>query len=122
MEKISLVANEELLRRAIENVLRNAIRYTPVDTEVEVSLTQEKFIGTAYAVIRVRDHGEGVPEKALKELFRPFYRIADARDRQSGGAGLGLAIVEKAIKAHKGEVSASNTIDGGLLVEIRLPI
>lgn len=122
IDKVSLVANEELLRRAIENVLRNAIRYTPVDTEVEVSLTQEKFISKNYAVIRVRDYGEGVPEKALTELFKPFYRIADARDRQSGGSGLGLAIVDKAIKAHNGEVTASNTINGGLLVEIKLPI
>ncbi len=114
--------NESLLRSAIENVVRNAVRYTKDDTTVQISLTCEHdATGTDWAVIAVRDYGEGVPEESLSELFRPFYRIADARDRQSGGVGLGLAITERAVHLHGGQVVARNAESGGLLVEIRLP-
>jgi two-component system sensor histidine kinase CpxA len=75
----------------------------------------------AEAVIRVLDNGPGVPEDALGKLFRPFYRLADARDRQSGGVGLGLSITERAVRLHSGLVKAMNRPGGGLLVEIRLP-
>ncbi len=112
------IGNIELLRSAIENVVRNAIRYTGEATQVEIEQRQKN----GEALIRVRDHGPGVPEEALSELFRPFYRVAPARDRQSGGVGLGLAIAERAIKAHGGSISASNASGGGLLVEFRLPL
>lgn len=120
----SCVANgsEELLRRAVENVVRNAARYTAENTEVEISLARESPL---LAVITVRDHGPGAPESTLADIFRPFYRVADARDRQTGGAGLGLAITERAVNLHGGTVSASNASDalgGGLIVEIKLPV
>jgi signal transduction histidine kinase len=111
---------EELLRSAIENVVRNAVRYTREETEVEITLRREQ--NGKVAVIRVRDHGEGVPEAALGDLFLPFYRVADARDRQSGGTGLGLSIAERAVRLHGGSVTAANAPDGGLVVEIRLPL
>jgi two-component system, OmpR family, sensor histidine kinase CpxA len=110
--------SEELLRRAVENVVRNAVRYTAENTEVEISLRREP---PSLAVITVRDHGPGAPESSLMDIFRPFYRVADARDRQTGGVGLGLAIAERAVKLHGGTVSASNAPDGGLIVEIKLP-
>jgi two-component system sensor histidine kinase CpxA len=70
----------------------------------------------------VRDEGPGVPEEALSDIFRPFYRVDDARDRETGGTGLGLAITERAVRLHGGTVNASNLPGGGLLVEITLPI
>jgi two-component system sensor histidine kinase CpxA len=73
-------------------------------------------------VIRVADSGPGVPEDALDKLFRPFYRIDDARGRQTGGVGLGLAITERAVRLHGGTVRASNRPEGGLQIEIRLPL
>lgn len=117
-EKCLVQGSTELLRRAIENVVRNAIRYTKEATTVEVTLTRN----TRTATIVVRDHGEGVPEETLDELFRPFYRVADARDRQTGGIGLGLAITERAIRLHNGSVTAENASAGGLVVKLQLPL
>jgi signal transduction histidine kinase len=117
---VSIHGNEELLRSAIENVVRNAIKYTGEETEVEITLSLENSPAGCRACIRVRDHGEGVPESTLSELFRPFYRVAEARDRQTGGTGLGLAIAEKAVLWHGGTINASNAPTGGLIVEIRL--
>ena len=106
--------DEESLRSALENVLRNAIRYTAERTEVEVSLRHDA--GTA--VIRVRDHGSGVPENMLRAIFVPFRRAESTTE----GSGLGLAIAERAVLAHQGTVRASNAESGGLIIEIRLPL
>ena len=108
-----IIGSEELVGSAIENVLRNAVRYTRDGTAVEVSLASHDGLAT----VSVRDHGGGVPEDELKKLFRPFYRVGEARDRSSGGTGLGLAIAEQAIKAHKGSIQARN-YNGGLVVEM----
>lgn len=113
--KAVLEGNERLLRSAIENVLRNAIRYTK--DKVETSL--EKQNGNA--TITIRDFGEGIPEKDLQEIFRPFYRVSEARERKSGGIGIGLSITEQAVHAHQGTVTAKNLKDG-LIVEIKLPL
>ena len=107
----------ELLRRAIENVVRNAVAYAPEKTQVEITLDVE----AEFAVLRVRDWGEGVPDSSLEKLFEPFYRVAQARDRQSGGVGLGLAITARAVISHGGSIRATNAFDGGLQIEIRLP-
>jgi two-component system sensor histidine kinase CpxA len=121
--------NAELLRSAIENVVRNAVRYTREGTTVEITLrcdskknADNRDQSQHRSVISVRDHGSGVPPEALQHLFRPFYRVADARDRQSGGVGLGLSITARAVRFHHGEVTARNIPEGGLLVEIHLPI
>jgi two-component system, OmpR family, sensor histidine kinase CpxA len=119
-ESCTIVGNEQLLRRAIENVVRNAVQYTAEGTEVEVKL--ECGDRTGEAVIAVRDHGAGVPENALAEIFRPFYRVDDARDREAGGVGLGLAIADRVIHLHGGTVEAANASTGGLVVRIMLPI
>ncbi|MFB3916190.1 MAG: ATP-binding protein [Terriglobales bacterium] len=108
----------ELLRSAVENVVRNAVRYTAPGTEVEIALECAR---DGMAEIRVRDHGPGVPEYELANLFRPFYRLTSARERQTGGTGLGLAIAERAVRLHKGTVTASNAPGGGLQVDISLP-
>ena len=105
--------NEEALRSALENILRNAVRYTAEGTEVEVSLRREP----ARAVIRVRDHGPGVPDNMLRSIFVPFQRA----ENSSNGSGLGLAIAERAVVAHSGSVRARNAEGGGLVVEMELP-
>lgn len=114
---VSLSGDGELLRRAIENVMRNAIRYAPEATNVEVTLEN----GGGWAKIRVRDYGPGVPPEALPRLFDAFYRVEEDRDRKSGGVGLGLSIARRAVELHKGKLQASNAFPG-LLVEIDLPV
>jgi two-component system sensor histidine kinase CpxA len=117
-----LLGSPSLLHSAIENVVRNAMRHTGEGTEVVVQMTRELVAGKPEAVIRVKDSGPGVPPAALDKLFRPFYRLDDARGRNTGGVGLGLAITERAVRLHGGEVHAANRPEGGLIVEIRLPL
>jgi signal transduction histidine kinase len=114
---------DPLLHSAIENVVRNAVRYTAEGSCVLVALRcicedTEK----PEAVITVRDFGPGVPEESLPELFRPFYRVAQGRDRQSGGVGLGLSIAQRALRVHGATIEAHNAPGCGLEVEIRLPL
>jgi signal transduction histidine kinase len=106
----------ELLRRAIENVIRNAIRYSPPESTVEVSLARQN----GNAVVDVRDQGPGVPEEALPRLFDAFYRVDSDRNRTSGGIGLGLSIARRALELHKGAIRARNA-HPGLEVELQLP-
>ncbi len=113
--------DEELIRSALENVIRNAVRFTPEGARVEVSLRSEPSEDPPRAVLRVRDHGPGVPESMLPEIFQPFTR-ASANGRDSNGAGLGLAIAQRAVAVHGGTIHAVNMVDGGLMVEIRLPM
>ncbi len=112
-----LTGAEELLARALENVIRNAVKYTTEGTQVRVELLGEP----TQLLIRISDQGPGVPDNVLEKLFTPFYRVADDRDRRSGGSGIGLAIAERAVKLHGGTIRASNRPAGGLQVEISLP-
>ncbi len=121
-DECSVDGNEDLLRRAIENVARNAVRYTQEGGAVDISLRRIQDDGTPRGVITIRDHGRGVPEESIPHLFKPFYRAGHGRDRESGGAGLGLAITEAAVRLHNGTVQAMNAGDGGLIIEISLPI
>ncbi len=114
--------DDSLLHSAVENVVRNAIRYTQEGSSVEIELTRERGDSGIEAVLRVSDSGPGVPEDSLAKMFEPFYRLDDARGRLTGGVGLGLAITERAVRFHGGKVSASNRPGGGLMVEIRLPL
>ncbi len=115
--EVPFTGSRELLARAFENVIRNAVRYSPDHSRVTVELQGEQ----AEVVIRIADRGPGVPPDALGRIFEPFYRVADARDRQSGGTGIGLAIAERAVRLHSGKIRASNRAEGGLLVEVVLP-
>jgi len=114
-----LTGDRELLHSAIDNVVRNAVRYTAPDTVVEVLLSQPGDQGGT--TVKVRDYGPGIPEDMLKEIFRPFVRIGESRDRKTGGVGLGLAIAEQAVRLHGGRITAVNAPGGGLVVEIWLP-
>lgn len=114
---MTIHGDAELIRRAIENVVRNAIRHAPVSTPVEVSLEN----GGPSARVRVRDYGPGVPEEHLPHIFDPFYRVDTDRNRASGGVGLGLAIARRAVELHKGRIQAKNS-NPGLLMQIDLPV
>jgi len=107
----------DLLRSAFDNVIRNAVHYTEPGTVVEVDLaTDDNGVE-----VKVRDHGPGIDADELERIFEPFYRVEKARDRSSGGVGLGLAIAARAVRAHGGHISAANHPDGGLVVTVRLP-
>jgi signal transduction histidine kinase len=122
LDSCSVEGSEELLRSAVENIVRNAVNYTAEGTEVELSLERMCDSFGESAVIRVCDHGRGVPQEALEQIFQPFYRIDDARQRSAGGVGLGLAITERAVRLHGGRVKAENSPSGGLIVELHLPL
>jgi two-component system sensor histidine kinase CpxA len=107
-----------LLRSAIENVVRNAIFYSGQGGTIDVRLR----LDDGSAILTVRDHGKGVPEDALPLLFKPFYRVDDARGTTTGGMGLGLAIVRNAVAVHGGTVTARNVSPHGLEVELRIPV
>jgi signal transduction histidine kinase len=111
-----------LLHSVAENVVRNAIRYTHEGTAVEIHLEKARTAAGEEAVVRVSDCGDGVPPDALEKIFLPFYRLDDSRGRQTGGVGLGLAITDRAVRLHGGSVLAKNREEGGLMVEIHLPL
>ncbi|CZF80224.1 envelope stress sensor histidine kinase CpxA [Grimontia marina] len=112
--KAKIEGNGNLLCSALENVVRNAIKYA--ETKVEVSFSQNGRDLT----VSVSDDGEGVPEDMLGDIFRPFYRVSTARDRQSGGSGLGLAITDSAMRQHNGSTKASLNSLGGLTIYMTL--
>lgn len=116
--EIKVNGDPGLLRSAVENVVRNAIFYSGKEGKIVVFL----FSSEREAVISVRDNGPGVPENALPLLFKPFYRVDDSRGTNTGGMGLGLAIVRNAVAMHGGSVSARNVSPHGLEVELRLPL
>lgn len=118
---VELPGNETLLHSALENVVRNALRYTRPETTVELSLKPDPG-NEDFVLIEVRDYGPGIPEEFLPRLFEPFVRAGEARDRESGGYGLGLAIADRAVGLHGGTVKARNRPEGGLSVLIRLPV
>jgi two-component system sensor histidine kinase CpxA len=120
-EECFVHGNAELLQSAIENVIRNAVRYTNSDASVDVHLQHVEKAGGPFIQLSVRDYGMGVPEAELSNIFRPFYRVANDRDRQSGGAGLGLAIADRVIRVHGGTIHAQNVSPRGLRVDIFLP-
>ena len=114
----SVRGNAELLRRALENVVRNAVRFTAPGTTIDVALSSENDS----AVVRVRDRGPGVPSESLSRIFEPFYRVETDRARAAGGTGIGLAITDRTASVHGGTVSAENADGGGLEVTLRLPL
>ncbi|MCC2607819.1 ATP-binding protein [Planctobacterium marinum] len=115
-EPFSLFVESTLLGSAVENILRNSIKYAQQRITISASVDQQQLI------IRISDDGCGVPQQELSKLFTPFYRVSFARNRESGGTGLGLAIATQAINAHNGSIKATNNDKGGLSVAISIPI
>ena len=110
--------NRELLRSAVENVLRNAVRYSPPSSPVELLV----IAANGSLQIVVRDRGPGVPGDDLTRIFEPFFRVAESRDRGSGGEGIGLAITAQVFKSHGGTALAVNRPEGGLEVRLSMPV
>jgi signal transduction histidine kinase len=110
-------ANPELLHRALENVVRNALRYSPEGGVVEIA---GRRVGDRVFQITIADHGPGVAEADLAAIFTPFFRSEG--QGAAGGYGLGLAIAQRAITALDGRISARNGSAGGLIVDIELPL
>jgi signal transduction histidine kinase len=112
-----LRGNPELLRRAFENVVRNAIRYAPDGSTVDVEMRGNRHT----AIVTVRDYGPGVPADDTVHLGTPFFRVETARDQKTGGIGLGLAIARRAVLAHRGTLVVEN-VEPGLRIVIELPV
>jgi len=119
-QDVSLLAYPNLLRRAIDNVLRNAIRYALAGTEIQLNCRADDNL--QFVILEVLDCGPGVPESMLSDIFRPFFRTAPGRESSSGGTGLGLAIASEAVALHEGKIIAQNRKPGGLQVTITLPL
>lgn len=113
----ALRGDRELLTRAVENILSNAMRYAPEGSSIDLHLEA----ANGAAVLSVRDYGPGVPAEMLSKIFQPFFRVDDSRDHHTGGVGLGLAIANRAILAHHGRIVAENA-HPGLRVRIELPL
>jgi two-component system sensor histidine kinase CpxA len=120
-EQLEVHGRRELIYRAIENVVRNAIRYTDPGTSVDIKIASAQDGTKKLAVIAVSDQGPGIPEDEVQSVFRPFYRVDNARSPQTGGFGVGLAIADRAVKLHKGDIRAFNRDSGGLTIEMRFP-
>lgn len=118
LTKVLVPGSREMLGRALENVIRNGLYYTADDTTVEIDIEQ----GRDHTIISIKDHGPGVPDKNLDQIFKPFFRVAESRNRDSGGSGIGLAIAKQAVLMHGGDIKADNNPAGGLIITIRLPI
>jgi two-component system sensor histidine kinase CpxA len=112
----------EMLRGAIENVVRNAVRHTADKTTVEISTDWQDLAGAPRAVIQIRDHGPGMPAGAVDTLFTPFHRAANGGPQSPDGTGLGLAITKRAFEVHGGTATAANATGGGFLVTLELPL
>lgn len=118
MDACELMIDKKLVHRAVENILRNALHYSPPDKAVKVSLIRK----TGQIHLEIKDQGTGVPADQLDKIYNPFYRVDTSREKKTGGYGLGLAIAAQAIKLHQGSIITKNRKKGGLLVRILLPL
>lgn len=114
---IDVCGERELLRSAMENVLRNAIHHAPPETAIEITVEPS----ASEVTVVVRDYGPAVPEEHLRDIFKPFFRVDESRSPVTGGTGLGLAIAKRGLLAHKGEIWAENA-GPGLRVYMKLPL
>lgn len=115
-DPVRVSGNRELLRRATENVIRNAIRFSPQSSSVDVKVYAEGDHG----IMIVRDFGPGVPSDSLEKIYRPFFRVDPSRDASTGGFGMGLSIAQRAVLAHRGAIRAENA-NPGLRIRISVP-
>jgi two-component system sensor histidine kinase CpxA len=114
---VQIIGDPELVRRAIENVARNAVQYAPECSNIDVTVLRSG----GYARVTVRDYGPGVPDDALDKIFNPFFRVDASRNSGTGGVGLGLAIASRALQLHHGTIAASNA-NPGLVITMDFPI
>lgn len=119
LEEALVPTHGNMLVGVFENILRNALHYTHPDTPVTLYLEQAAKDGQY--TVQVCDSGPGVPEESLSDIFQPFYRTDEDRNRDSGGYGLGLAIAQRSVALHQGQIRARNRPEGGLCVLVELP-
>ena len=117
----SLRCDSEMVRASIENVIRNAIRYSPSNGLIHVETTNETTSGQRLSVVRISDEGPGIPEDEIKSVLEPFYRADKAKHWRQDGFGIGLAIADRAAQMHGGKIAIWNKVSGGLTVEISFP-
>ncbi|GAA2130973.1 sensor histidine kinase [Glycomyces algeriensis] len=115
---LTVVANEGQLRQVLVNLLTNARVHTPRGTAIDVSVAEH----VGWAVLRVHDHGPGIPAEHRQKVFDRFYRADPSRSRATGGSGLGLSIVSSIVAAHGGEIRLDSEPGEGTAIEVRLPI
>ncbi len=113
-----LEADSRLLGRAIENILRNALKFSPAESHIECTIK----VQAEDVTLSIRDQGPGLPANLLEDIFQPFFRVSDSRTQSTGGTGLGLAIVAQIIRQHRGEVTATLPNGGGLQINVRLKL
>ncbi|MCD4671774.1 MAG: hypothetical protein K8R77_03835 [Anaerolineaceae bacterium] len=112
-----VMVDQQRIEQILTNLLQNALRYTPSGGTIQLTMTCEN----EYQTIQVHDSGPGIPEDALPNLFKRFYRVDSARSREKGGTGLGLAIARQLAEAHNGTLTAANHPDGSAIFTLRLP-
>jgi signal transduction histidine kinase len=116
-KKIESKVNETLLQRAISNLIENAVKYSPKQTETRIRLTEKE----GNIEIQISDQGPGIAKKEQKKIFERFYRVDKSRSRKTGGTGLGLSIVKKIIEAHNGQIAVQSSKKKGTSFIITLP-
>ena len=114
---IHITAIKLLIERALDNVINNAIRYSPQNGQITISFEKN----SKYCLLKIHDEGEGVNDKDLEKIFEPFFRLDSSRNRQTGGFGLGLSLVKRILDLHKGSVAAFNHLDG-FMIEMKIPL
>lgn len=117
-QPIVVAGDDTRLRQVVGNLVRNALVHTPPSTPIEVAVTTEDSV----ARMSVSDHGPGLSADEMHRIFEPFYRADPSRSRDSGGAGLGLSIVNAVVAAHGGRVRVKETSGGGATFEVELPL
>ncbi len=122
-ETTSIHGNSVLLGRAFENVVGNALKYSPINAAItiEVVMDEDSSQQTSGFTIKISDQGLGLSDDEIKKAFTPFYRADNSRTQNTGGYGLGLAIVKRVVDLHKGEITLHTPDEGGLCVTIWLP-
>jgi heavy metal sensor kinase len=121
-ENIHIHADRTVLRQAILNLLDNAVKYSPENSTIRISLLRVNRLSTVLAQLVVQDEGPGIAEEFRERIFDRFYRVDEARSREAGGAGLGLSIVKWAIESHDGEINLEQTATTGCIFQVRLPL
>lgn len=118
-EPVTVVGDSEALRQMLDNLIRNAIQFSPDGGKIEIRLAQQN---SREAVLEVEDHGSGIDKKHLGRIFERFYRVDTGRSREIGGTGLGLAIVKHIAMVHRGEVSVKSRVGRGSVFRVSLPV
>jgi two-component system OmpR family sensor kinase len=119
-DDVIVQADEDKMRQVLSNLLQNARRFSPKGSPIEIDVTRTRRPDRV--ILRVIDHGEGIPEQIREKIFQRFWRADTSRARETGGSGLGLAIVQSIVARHSGEISVSDTPGGGATIAVSLPL